>query len=171
MRSASSLLRRVLTALVMGIVGLTMLVWALERTSLVNFAALHDGAEAQIPMRVYVTMFIGLAIVNLCTFWAVSQWSAYLRAHPDAPQLPVWFLLVLIVLPGGALITSVATHAGYIRSLDAVPVDPNMGFIAFQVMMAALVIIALVLLGVRWSPGYKQPRNAQPRNPQPREER
>ncbi|MFW2513647.1 hypothetical protein ACNI3K_07695 [Demequina sp. SO4-13] len=162
MRSASSLVRRVMAALVLGIVGLTMLVWALERTSLVNFAAMHDGAEAETPIRVYVTMFIGLAVVNLCTFWAVSQWSAYLRAHPDAPQLPVWFLLVLVVLPGAALITSVATHAGYIRSLDAVPVDPNMGFVAFQVMMAALVIIALVLLGARWAPGYKAPRETQP---------
>lgn len=155
MRSASSLVKRVMLAIVLGIIGLTMLIYALERTSLVNFAASHDGAEAQTPLRVFMTMFVGLAVVSLCAFWALDQWASYLRAHPDVKQLPVWFLVVLIVLPGGALITSVATHAGYIRSLDAVPTDPNAGFVAFQVVMAALVIVALVLLAARWAPGYK----------------
>ncbi|WP_062134957.1 hypothetical protein [Demequina aestuarii] len=159
MRSPS-LVRRVTIAIVLGVIGLTMLIYALERTSLVNFAATHDGTEAVIPVRVYLTMFVGLAMVNLCAFWALDHWGAYLRAHPDVTQLPVWFLVLLIILPGGALVTSVATHAGYIRSLDAVPVDPNAGFIAFQVIMAALVIIALVLLGARWAPGYKPPREA-----------
>ncbi|MFN3866770.1 MAG: hypothetical protein ACK4MD_08675 [Demequina sp.] len=159
MRSVSSLVRRVMLALALGLVGLTMLLYALERTSLVNFAAMREGTAAQPPMRIFVTMFVGLAVVNLCTFWAVNQWASYLRSHPEVKQLPVWSLVVLIVLPGGALLTSVATHAGYIRSLDTVPVDPNPGFVAFQVIMAALVIIALVLLGVRWAPGYK-PRDA-----------
>ena len=123
---------------------------------------MHDGAEAETPMRVFVTRFVGLSLVNLCPVWAVREWSNYLRVHPHTPQLPVWFLVVLIILPGAALITSVATHAGYIRSLDAVPVDPNMGFVAFQALMAAMVIIALVLLGARWAPGYKPPRDLQP---------
>lgn len=155
-------MRRVILAIIVGLIGLTMLIYALERTSLVNFAAMHDGTEAVIPMRIYITMFVGLATVNLCAFWVLNQWSQYLRAHPDVKQLPVWFLVLLIVLPGGALITSVATHAGYIRSLDVVPVDPNAGFVAFQVIMAALVIIALVLLGARWAPGYKHPGHVRP---------
>ena len=134
-----------------------MVVWALERTSLISFAAALDGRDATTPARIYVTMFVGLALVNVSTFFAVRQWSGYLRQHPDASQLPVWFLVILIVLPGGALITSVATHAGYIRSLDQVPMDPNPGFVGFQVVMAALLLIALVLLGVRWAPGYKRP--------------
>lgn len=158
MISTTSLLRRVGGALAVGLTGLTMVVWALERTSLINFAEVLDGANVATPMRVYVTMFVGLALVNLSTFYAVRQWSDYLREHPDTAQLPVWFLVLLIVVPGAALVTSVATHAGYIRGLDQVPMDPNPGFIGFQVVMAALIIIALVLLGVRWAPGYKHPQ-------------
>ena len=158
MTSTSTMLRRVGIAFLAGLTGLTMLVYALERTSLVNFAATLEGAEAQTPVRVYVTMFVGLALLNLSTFYALGQWAAYLREHPDASQMPVWALLALIVLPGAALVTSVATHAGYIRGLDEVPLDPNMGFVGFQVVLGAMVIIALVLLAARWSPGFRQPR-------------
>ncbi|GIG53282.1 hypothetical protein [Demequina activiva] len=158
MSTTRSLLRRVGGALAAGVVGLTMVVWALERTSLINFAMVIEGADVSTPMRVYVTMFVGLALVNLSTFYAVRQWSDYLREHPGTAQLPVWFLVILIVLPGAALITSVATHAGYIRGLDSVPMDPNPGFVGFQVIMSALIIVALVLLGVRWAPGYKRPQ-------------
>ena len=158
MTTTNGLLRRVGVAFALGLTGLTMVIWALERTSLINFAAVLDGADAGTPMRVYVTMFVGLALVNLCTFYAVREWSAYLREHPDSAQLPVWFLVILIVLPGAALVISVATHAGYIRGLDQVPMDPNMGFVGFQVVMAALLLVALVLLGVRWAPGYKRVR-------------
>lgn len=158
MSRESSLVRRVIVAIVLGVIGLTMLIYALERTSLINFEAAHSGTEPETPVTVFVTMFVGLAVVNLCAFWALDQWGAYLRAHPDVKQLPVWALVLLIVLPGAALVTSVATHAGYIRSLDTIPSQPNAGFIAFQVVMAALVILALVLLAARWAPGYKPVR-------------
>lgn len=158
MSRESSLVRRVMVAIALGMIGLTMLIYALERTSLINFEAAHEGTDPDTPISIFITMFVGLAVVNLCAFWALDQWGAYLRAHPDVKQLPVWSLVLLIVLPGGGLVTSVATHAGYIRSLDTIPSQPNAGFVAFQVVMAALVILALVLLAARWAPGYKPPR-------------
>lgn len=155
--TSSSLVKRVIAALAVGIVGLTMLLYALEQSSLHAFAASQTGDTSRPAASVYLTLFIGLATVSLSACWVLQQWSTYVRLHPDVKQLPVWFLIALIVLPGGGLIYSVATHASYIRSLDQVPTEPNLGFVAFQVIMAALVIIALVLLAVRWAPGYKRP--------------
>lgn len=156
--TSSSLVKRVLGALVVGVTGLTMLLYGLEQSSLHAFAAHGTGAAARPPMGVYITLFLGLVAVSLSACWVLQQWSAYVRQHSDVKHLPAWFLITLIVLPGGGLIYSVATHAGYIRSLDQVPMEPNLGFVAFQVIMAALVIIALVLLVVRWSPGYRRPQ-------------
>ena len=156
--TSSSLVKRVLGALVVGVTGLTMLLYALEQSSLHAFAAQQTGGSPRPAMGVYVTLFLGLVAVSLSACWILQQWASYVRQHPDVKHLPAWFLITLIVLPGGGLIYSVATHAGYIRSLDQVPMEPNLGFVAFQVIMAALVIVALVLLVVRWSPGYKRPQ-------------
>ena len=151
------LVRRVGIDAVVGIIGLTMLLWALERTSLVGFA---EGAGANPPFRVFLTMFVGLAAVNLCTFDALKRWSQYLRDHPETRQVPVWFLLVLLLSAGGSLIFAMATHAGYLRGLDTVSTTPSMGYVGFQVVMAMFVIISLVLLASRWAPGYKRPAGA-----------
>lgn len=156
--TSSSLVKRALGALVVGVTGLTMLLYGLEQSSLHAFAAHDTGTAARPPVGVYVTLFLGLVAVSLSACWILQQWSAYVRQHPDVKHLPAWFLIALIVLPGGGLVYSVATHASYIRSLDQVPLEPNLGFVAFQVIMAALVIIALVLLVVRWSPGYHRPQ-------------
>ena len=157
--TSSSLVKRVIGALAVGIIGLTMLLYALEQTSLHAFASSQTGDASRPALGVYLTLFIGLIAVSLSACWALQQWSAYVRQHRDVKHLPVWFLIALIVLPGVGLIYSVATHAGYIRGLDQVPVEPNLGLVAFQVIMVALVLIALVLLVVRWSPGYKRPQS------------
>ncbi|WP_297084570.1 hypothetical protein [uncultured Demequina sp.] len=146
------LMRRMGVTLAIGLTGLTMLMYALERTSLIVFA---EGSGTNPPVRIYLTLFAGFVIVNLCTFFALSQWARYLRFHPETKQLPLWFLVALLLLSGAALLTAMANHAGYLRSLDAVSVDPNGGYIAFQVVFGALLIVSLVLLAVRWSPGYK----------------
>jgi len=151
------LMRRMGVALAIGIAGLTMLMYALERTSLIVFA---NGAGTSPPARIYVTLFAGFVIVNLCTFFALSQWSRYLQFHPETKQLPIWFLMVLVLLSGAALLAAMANHAGYLRSLDTVSVDPNGGYIAFQVVFAALLIISLLLLAVRFAPGYKKGRRS-----------
>lgn len=160
--TSSGLVKRVIAAVVVGVTGLTMLLYALEQTSLHAFAAHDAGSQSRPPVGVYLTLFMGLVAVSVSACWILQQWSAYVRQHPDVKHLPGWFLLSLIVLPGVGLVYSMATHASYIRGLDQLPLEPNLGFIAFQVVMAALMITALVLLTVRWSPGYyrAQPRSA-----------
>lgn len=157
--TSSGLVKRVIGALVVGVIGLTMMLYALEQSSLLAFAANQTGEVSRPAMSVYLTLFGGLVAVSLSACWIVQQWSTYVRQHPDVKHLPAWFLMTLIVLPGAGLIYSVATHASYIRGLDEVPLEPNLGLVAFQVVMAALVIMALVLLAVRWSPGYKRPQS------------
>lgn len=154
--TASNLVKRIAGAFVVGVIGLTMLLYALEQSSLHAFAASQTGDTSRPSSSVYVTLFLGLVAVALSACWILQQWSAYVRQHADVKHLPVWFLIVLIVLPGSGLIYSVANHASYIRSLTEVPVEPNLGYVAFQVVMATLVLIAVVLLAVRWSPGYKR---------------
>ena len=154
--TSSSLVKRVIGATVVGVIGLTMLLYALEATSLLAFAARAEGGSDRPPLSIYVTLFVGLVVLSLSAFWILKQWSEYVREHPDVKHLPVWFLVVLIVLPGSGLIYSVATHSAYIQSLAQVPAEPNLGYVAFQVIMAALVIIAIILLAVRWAPGYKR---------------
>ncbi|WP_084104415.1 hypothetical protein [Demequina sp. NBRC 110056] len=151
--TTKSLVRRAGALIITGIVGLTMLFYALERTSLVTFA---EGAGARPPFRIYLTLFVGLAIVNLCVFYGFKMWARYVREHPDTRHLPIWFLLTILVIGGGALITAVATHAGYLRGLDTMPEAPNMGYVGFQVIAAAFVLIPLVLLCARFAPGYKR---------------
>jgi len=135
-----------------GVIGLSMLFWALERTVLVSYAA---GADANPPLRIYVLLFVGLSISSIAGFFALLRWSRYLRDHPGTPQAPVWLLVIVGGLAVAALVTASATHAAYIRSLSVVPVDPNQGYIAFQASMGAVIGICLVLLGARWAPGYK----------------
>lgn len=143
-------------ALVAGLIGLAMLFWALEKTSLIAFA--DSGQEgAGTPFSVYIMLFAGLVLINLSLFFAVLQWSRFLGENPDTKQLPVWAAILLSVFAGGALLYAFATHAAWMRAQDPVPMTVNDGLILFQVMMGALFLIPLVLIGVRWAPGYKRP--------------
>ncbi len=135
-----------------GMLGMTMMFWALERTVLLTFAS---GAESNPPARIYFILFIGLSLMNVAAFLAMLQWSRFLRENPDTKQVPMWALGLVSAFAVAALVTAVATHAAYVRSLDSVPVDPNQGYVAFQVVMGMFVAVSLVLAAVRWAPGYK----------------
>src|SRR5690606_20218067 len=94
-------------------------------------------------------------LLNFSTFYALTKWARYLRRHPETPQAPVWLLIGVIVVAGAALLTAVANHSAFVRTQVPVPMDISHGFIAFQVVTGALVLVPLVLLGVRWAPGYR----------------
>ncbi len=78
-----------------------------------------------------------------------------LKANPGTRQLPVWILIVVIVVAGGAGLFGFATHWAYIGSLDDAPVAVNQGYIAYQVVTSVAVLGSMVLMGVRWAPGYR----------------
>jgi hypothetical protein len=67
----------------------------------------------------------------------------------------VWLLLAVIVVAGGAGVLGLATHWGYIRSLNVVPMAVDQGYIAYQVLTSAAVLGSMVVMGVRWAPGYR----------------
>ncbi|MEX0913649.1 MAG: hypothetical protein WDZ57_01730 [Demequina sp.] len=142
-------------ALIAAIAGQAMLFWALERSNLVALEGAHLGHAGRAPFGIYILLFLGLLVVNFSGYFALTQWARYLRAHPDARQLPVWFLFTLAVVAGAALLTGIANHSAYVQSLQPVPMDVSQGFIAYQIATGTPVLAAVVLLGARWSPGYR----------------
>lgn len=151
----AGLLWRVGGALALAVLGLSMLFWALERSSLVGFEATAAGVDMRPPTHIYVLLFAGLVLLNLSTFYALSKWSRFVRDNPETKQAPVWLLLGIIVIAGALLVTGIAVHSGWVRSQDVVPTEVDQGFIAYEVSFAALILVPLVLLAARWSPGYR----------------
>ena len=152
----SGFLWRMAGALVAGVIGLAMLFWGLEQTSLAAFAASQSGGNPRPPTATYLLLFAGLVVMNLATFYALTHWSKYLHNHPDTKQLPVVLLVGVLVLAGAAIIFGVSVHSAWVRAQDVVPTTIQQGFIAYEVVFATVAIVALVLLAVRWSPGYKR---------------
>ncbi len=148
-------LRRMAVALVVGVTGLCMAFYSLERLSLINLATFLNQDDGKAPLSVTMSLFAGLAVLNLSLFYAVSKWAKYLRTHPRTTQAPVWLLIGTFMLAGAAMVWALATHAGWLRIQAEVPLSVHWGYIAFQVVAAALVLVSLVLLAARWSPGYK----------------
>ena len=138
-----------------GFAALTMLLWGLERSALVEAAARVGGESASVPTRAYVLVFSGLVLLSLAMYSALTTWGGFLKANPETPQLPVWLLVAIIVIAGGAALLGLAAHWGYIRSLDVVPTVVDQGYVAYQVMASATVLASLVAVGVRWAPGYR----------------
>jgi len=142
-------------ALAAGILGLYLTFSALERTALTSLAA-GPGVSDRPPAGTYLLMFAGLAILNLATFFALTKWSRFMRANPDTRKLPVWLLLIIMVFGFGMAIVGVAVHSTWVTAQDVVPTQLNQGFILFEVFFCALALVCLVLIAVRWSPGYKR---------------
>ncbi len=142
-------------AFVAGAVGLALVFWGVERASLLEAAAERARVDAVIPGSVYLTLVAGVSVLSIAVFSALTVVSNFMRAHPGARQAPVWVLVTVIVAAGGMGLVSYADHTNHIRSLDVVPLDVAPGFIAGQVLAASIVVSALVLLGVRWTPRHR----------------
>lgn len=141
--------------LAVGLLGLTMAFYSLERLSLINLATTLNQDDGKAPLAVTFSLFIGLVLVFLSTFSALWGWAGYLRAHPRTPQAPVWMLIGVLLVGGGAMIWALATHSGWLRVQETVPLSVHWGYIGFQAVAASFVLVPLVLLGARWAPGYK----------------
>lgn len=152
----SGFLWRMAGSLVALMLGLAMLLWALELTSLAAMQGAQDGTDGRPETSVYLLMFAGLVIVNLATFSALMRWSRYLREHPSTKQLPVAVLVAVLLFAGAALVTGVAIHSDWLREQPTVPTAVQQGFIFYQMIFATIAVATLVLLAVRWSPGYKR---------------
>jgi len=154
----SSFLARMGLLFAVAATGLTMMFYSFERLSLVQLAhTLGQGqGDGRAPGTVQASLFVGLALLNLSALFALNRWAHFLREFPNTSQAPLWFLVALLLFGGGAMVWALATHSGWLRTLDEVPVSVQWGYIGFQVVAAMLVLIPLVLLAARWSPGYKR---------------
>lgn len=139
----------------MGLLGLAMAFYSLERLSLINLATTLGQDDGRAPLPVTFSLFVGLALVFLSTFFAMWRWAAFLREHPRTSQAPVWLLISILLVGGAAMIWALATHSGWLRIQETVPLSVHWGYIAFQMVAASFVLVPLVLLAVRWAPGYK----------------
>lgn len=148
-------LARMAGALVVGIFGLSQAFYSLERLSLIDLATKLGQDDGKPPASVTTSLFVGLALLNVALFYAVSRWAKYLRTHPGTSQAPAWLLIGIFSLGGAAMVGALATHSAWLRLQESVPVSVHWGYVAFQVVAAALVLVSLVLLAARWSPGYK----------------
>lgn len=152
----SAFMWRMMGALVAGMIGLAMLFWALDKTSLFALAGGGNAETARAPVPVYLTLFVGLLVVTFSVFYAVVQWSTFLGDNPEIKQLPPWIGIAVGAVAGGSLLAAIATHAAWLNEQDPVPMAVNEGFILFEVLMGALLLIPMVLVGVRWAPGYQR---------------
>lgn len=144
--------------LLSGSAGLAVIFWSLESANLREMRATRAGEEADAPFSVYLVLLAGLTLLNVGVFFALSVWSRVLRANPETRQVPVWVLVAVIVVAGGAGLADFAIHAGEMRTASVLPDEPLAGYVAFQTAAATIVIAALVIMGVRWAPGHKRPR-------------
>lgn len=147
-------------ALVSAMIGLGMLFWALEKTSLFALAGGGNADTARAPVAVYLALFAGLLLVTFSVFYAVVRWSRFLGENPETKQLPPWLGITVGAVAGGSLLAAIATHAAWLNDQEPVPMAVNEGFVLFEVAMGALLLVPMVLVGVRWAPGY-QPQFSQ----------
>ena len=152
----SGFLWRMIGSLAAGMVGLAMLLWALELTSFAALEGARTGTDGRPDTGTYLLMFAGLVIVNLATFSALMRWSRYLREHPRTKQLPVILLVGVLILMGAVLVVAAAIHSDWLHAQSTVPTAVSQGYIAFQVIFGTVAIATLVLLAVRWSPGFRR---------------
>lgn len=152
----TNFLARMFGALVVLTVGLLMMFFALERLALIRMAHTAGQGNGQYPVAVQVALFVGLLAVNFSLFYALTKWADFLRDNQDTPQAPVWVLIGVLVVAGALMVLAMAMHAGYVRGLDLVPNHVAWAYIVFQVCAADFALVALVLIAVRWSPGYRR---------------
>jgi hypothetical protein len=137
-------------------VSLGIVFYCLERLSLISMAEDSGQGDGSRPLSLVVWLFVGFLLLNGTLFYALTRWARFIRSNPATPQAPVSLLIAIVALCGVALIAAMAIHSTYLRSLDMVPMDVSWGYICFQILAGSTALIALVLIAVRWSPGYRR---------------
>lgn len=141
-----------------GATGLALLFVGVERSALIRADAEREGLDFELPGSVFALLITGVIVLNIAVFSALTILSRYRRSHPDTRQAPVWVLLIVVVLSGGLGLVGYITHNANVQSSDAVLLQVDWGFVALQSLLGMIVISALVVMGVRWSPGHQPAR-------------
>jgi drug/metabolite transporter (DMT)-like permease len=147
-------------ALIAGAAGLVMILVGVERTTLLDAEAVREGTESEVPRGVFILLVVGVVLLSIAVFSALTVWGRHFRDNSEARQAPVWVFLGIIVVAGGLGLAGYASHTTNIRSLEVIPTNVDWRFIALQGFLGTIVIAALVIMGVRWTPRH-QPARAQ----------
>lgn len=149
---------RLVWALAAGATGLVLILVGVEKSTLLRADAERRGLAFEPTGGIFVYLSLGVLILNFAVFGALTVLARYRRAHPAARQAPVWVLLVIVVVAGGLGLAGYVAHAADIGALEVVPLEVDWGFIALQGLLGTITIAALVVMGVRWSPGHRPAR-------------
>jgi hypothetical protein len=137
-------------------ISLAIVFYCLERLGLIRMAEMAGQGDGSRPPSLVAWLFIGFLLLNATLFYALTRWARFIRSNPATPQAPVSVLIALVAVCGAALIAAMAIHSTYLWSLEVVPMEVSWGYIAFQIIAGSVALIALVLIAVRWSPGYRR---------------
>lgn len=146
-------LRRMAAATALIMLGLIILVYGLERLMIDHHASATVRATTEVAPELMV-FFAGFVLVNLGVFYLLSRWASFYRSNPGLRQAPVSLLVGFVAVLGAAVITAMALHAGRMRHLAPGTPTISWGYIALMVVLVALLLLTLVFIAVRWSPGY-----------------
>ncbi len=153
---------RLLGALVAGAAGLVLILVGVEKSTLVHADADLKGVTAEPPGSVFALLIVGVLLLSPAVFGALTVLGRHHRAlrreRPGAREVPVLVLLAIAVVAGGLGLWTYIAHTTHIRSLEEVSLDVDWGFIALQGLCGTIVITALVVMGVRWTPGHQPAR-------------
>jgi hypothetical protein len=149
---------KLLSALVVGAAGLVLISIGVEKSTLIQTDADLKGITAKPPGSVFLLLSIGVTLLSFAVFGALTVLGRHRRARPGSRELPVAVLLSIVVVVGGLGLWGYVAHTTHIHSLEVVSLDVDWGFIAFQGLLGTVVIAALVVMGVRWTPGHQPAR-------------
>jgi drug/metabolite transporter (DMT)-like permease len=161
-QAMKSIWPRLLWALVAGASGLVLILVGMEKSTLIHADADLKGITVEPPGSVFVLLSIGVLLLSPAVFGALTVLGRHRRERrrerPGAREVPVLVLLAIAVVAGGLGLWTYVAHTTHIRSLAEVSLDVDSGFIALQGLCGTIVIAALVVMGVRWTPGHQPAR-------------
>jgi len=149
----SVFLRRMAVSMTAVVAGLVLLMVGLEKLMIDHHGAVSARATSDVAPEL-VVFFAGFAVVNLGVFTALSWWARFSRSNPGIRQAPVSVLVLVVALLGGGAIAVMAHHADRMRAMAPGSVELSWPYVVTMVGLGTLMLLTLVFIAVRWSPGY-----------------
>lgn len=149
----NAFLRRMAAATALIMLGLAILMYGLERLMIDHHASASMRATTEVAPELMV-FFAGFVLVNLGVFPLLSRWASFYRSNPGLRQAPVSLLVGIVAVLGAAVIGAMALHADRMKHTPPGTAEISWGYILLVVVLVALLLLTLVFIAVRWSPGY-----------------
>ncbi|MDE0573442.1 hypothetical protein ON058_08435 [Demequina sp. B12] len=136
------MLWRMAAAFVVATIGLSMVFWALDEV----VAKRAAGDASGTPLSTYALIFSGLLLSFACWRYARSRWATHLAENPDSRPAPRWLWFPVAGVGAVGFVWGTVLHSSWLAQQDPAPLEPNLGFVLFQVLCVTLVLSASVAL-------------------------